>query len=89
MKVTSKRRRTKQEIEFDRIQSAKKEREIAEKLREHATLASQLKDAEDEADRLKGVAKLVKVLVDKGVLQVDEAGNILRAQPNSQMESHA
>ena len=49
MKVTSKRRRTKEEILSQKAEDIKKEREVSQKMRDYDSLLDSVKEAEEKA----------------------------------------
>ena len=56
MKVTSKRRRTKEEILSQKAEDIKKEREVSQKMRDYDSLLDSVKEAEEKAENFQGAA---------------------------------
>ena len=74
MKLTSKRRRTKQEIKEEKTREELKQREIAEKMAAFEQLQAKYQKKEQELAELQNATKDIGKMFDQGLLKVDEDG---------------
>ena len=86
MKMTSKRRRTKQEILEQKAEEIKKKTEVSQKMRDSDAMLEAVKAAEEQAEMHKGAAYSMQRLIDEGILTVDENGNFIPGPGRQQEE---
>ena len=76
MKSGAKRRRTNQEIEDERVAKAAREAELNQKLAAMASMEARMQQMEDQARNNQAAADILNSLVERGLAEVDESGNI-------------
>ena len=81
MKSGAKRRRTNQEIEDERVAKAEREAELNQKLAAMASMEARMQQMENQAQNNQAAADILNSLVERGLAEVDENGNI-RFQDN-------
>ena len=68
MKVTSKRRRTKQEILEQKSEELKKQRDIAEKMRDFDNMAEAIRQAEQRAQNNQAASDTINQMIAEGII---------------------
>ena len=81
MKSGAKRRRTNQMIEDERVAKADREAELNQKLAAMASMEARMQQMENQAQNNQAAADILNSLVERGLAEVDENGNI-RFQDN-------
>ena len=76
MKAGSKRRRTHHQVEEDKRVKAQREAELNQKLAAMASMEARLQQMESQAQNNQAAADILNDLVQKGLAEVDESGNV-------------
>ena len=92
MKATAKRRRSKKQIEEEKLQAEKEAREIQKKVAEYDQMKQDMQDYESLKERLKtaqtGLDKaneMANGLIDAGILVTDQKGELALSQQQPQV----
>ena len=72
MKITSKRRRTKQEILDQKAQDLKKQKDIAQKLRDYDDMLKHVEEAEARAEANQVASDSIQHMMMQGIIRVDD-----------------
>jgi len=95
MKATAKRRRSKKQIEEEKLQSEKEAREIQKKIAAFDGMKKEMEDYEvlkarfvTQEEQLETAKHLAEHLVENGVLQRDEKGDLSLSQQQPQVSGH-
>ena len=77
LKVGSKRRRTKAEIEDEKEQEALKQQKLESDLQELANLRGRIQEAEEQANTNKAAAELMSQMINAGHVQQDAQDQVM------------
>jgi hypothetical protein len=88
MKMTSKRRRTKQEILDEKFQELKKKSEIDKKLKDYDSMLQALQVAEQKAQANQVASDSIDQMMVDGIIQVDDQNNFVHGHPRSSLENN-
>jgi len=77
LKVGSKRRRTKAEIEDEKEEEALKQQKLEADLQELANLRSRIQEAEEQANTNKAAAELMSQMINAGHVQQDAQDQVV------------
>jgi len=77
LKVGSKRRRTKAEIEDEKEQEALKQQKLESDLQELANLRGRIQEAEEQANTNKAAAELMSQMINAGHVQQDAQDQVI------------
>ena len=76
LKVGSKRRRTTAKVKQDKLDEEQRELEVGQKLQQFDQLQMQIAQLQDAVKEHQGAAEIIKDLMGKGELEVDDDGNV-------------
>jgi hypothetical protein len=84
LKVGCKRRRTTAQVKQEKLDDERKELEVSQKLQQFDQLQMQVAQLQDAVKEHLGASEIIKDLMNKGQLEVDEEGNVVPQIQNLQ-----
>ena len=86
MKASAKRRRTKAEIEEEKLESMRKEQEIRQKLEAWEQMEAALEESERKNDKLRRQSESMKQIYEDGLIKKDDAGSYVVVDDPAEQE---
>ena len=86
MKASAKRRRTKAEIEEEKLDTMKKEQEIREKLAAWEQMEAALEESERKNDKLRRQSESMKQIYEDGLIKKDDSGSYVVVDDPTEQE---